>query len=94
MRTKPLQSISFFALVAVLLIVYVAISSSQAHGSDVNQGKKYVPHGVLVRFLAGTNETDKEAIRQSLGAEKIKLIKSIQVEYWRLPEDITTQEAL
>ncbi len=55
---------------------------------------QHKPREILVKFLPGTTEEEKAAIRESLGAEKVKAIRSIGVEHWRLPEELTTEEAL
>ena len=49
---------------------------------------------LLVKFTSKTNESSKNSIRDKLGATLIKTIRSIQIEYWRLPNTITTEEAL
>ncbi len=90
MNTRPFQLIVRLILVPVL----ISISSSRVYCNEQNDEKNYVPNEVLVKFVCGTMENDKEAVRQSLGAKKVKLIKSIQVEYWKLPEDITTEDAI
>jgi subtilisin family serine protease len=56
--------------------------------------QKYVPNEVLVRFHDGVDESQKDAVRESLNAVLVKVIKSIRVEYWKLPKNVSTEEAL
>ena len=60
----------------------------------IRNNSTYVSRQVLIRFTANTSELRKTEIRQEVGAELIEIVKSIRVELWQLPDDITTDEAI
>ena len=77
----------------VLTVCLVLTNYSYSYGKP-NKQKTFVQNEVLVRFVSGVSMSEKNTIRKSLRARKIKEIKSIRIEYWRLPPDTTTDEAL
>ena len=74
------------------LVLFIPLSGlcGELYGTDI----PYNPHEVLVKFEQGTDEATKISIREGLGAIVLKTIRSIKVEYWQLPDTITTAEAL
>ena len=76
-----------------LTVCLVLTTHSYSHGKSSKQ-KMFVQNEVLVRFVSGVSVSEKNTIRKSLRARKIKEIKSIRIEYWQLPPDISTDEAL
>jgi hypothetical protein len=83
------------SVIAILIFCLIAvITTPHLCFSDEIIEKDYVPNEVLVRFHDWVDEKDKAAIRGQLSARLIKTIKSIQVEYWRLPETEFTKEAI
>ncbi len=55
---------------------------------------EHKPREVLVKFQPAAGEEEKEDLRQRLGAERARAIRSLGVEHWRLPEELTTEQAL
>ena len=56
--------------------------------------KNYFENEVLVKFAADTSETEKQEIRESVGATLVQTVRSIELEYWQLPPDLSTAEAV
>ena len=83
----------FLCLVLTCWII-LSISHSSAYYGEADNEKAYVPNEVLVKFKPHVEDIEKDSIRQKVGATLINTIKSIGVEYWRLPEDISTVEAV
>lgn len=90
MSSKKFKSVLF----SLLIFSSILMAFSIAYCSEANDEKKYVPNEVLVKFKSWVDEAEKESVRKSLGATLVKTLKSIRVEYWKLPEDITTEDAL
>jgi len=91
-----MKRLIFFAVALSFVSCFGSPTLKLAQGQEKQRTpeKNYVPHEVLVRFQSWAGENEKESVREALGATKIKVIKSIQVEYWKLPEEITAEEAL
>ena len=83
----------FLNLVLTCWIIIFIYHSSAYCGQGDNE-KAYVPNEVLVKFNPQIEDIEKDSIRQSVGAALVNTIKSIGVEYWRLSEDISTEEAV
>ncbi len=81
---------SFLLFLALLISTSSVVTAKEKMTAD----KAYKAHEVLVRFYPEVSESEKEAVRTMLGAVKIKTVKSIRVEYWRLPGNVSTEEAL
>jgi len=85
-------------ILVVLLVTFVfspaALCKQIDHKIKKRDGKDFVLNEVLVRFAFEAMENEKQKIRQRLGAKKIKYIKSIRVEYWKLPKNLSTEEAI
>lgn len=87
----PLITFSVF----FFLNIFPFCDLSYAQGDQViRKNPLYASNEILVRFIPETSENEKEAVRESLGAVKVKSIKSIGVEYWTLPSEISTEYAL
>ena len=86
----------YFVLILFLILCFGFSTLNPANGQEKKPPpkKNYVAHEILVRFHPWADESEKQAVRDALEAVKVKTIKSIRVEYWRLPEEITTGEAL
>ena len=80
---------SFAGLIFICISFFSVAESKEASAKAV-----YKEGGILVRFVSGTSYERKLEIRGKLGATLLKVIKSIDVEYWRLPEEFTTEEAM
>lgn len=85
-----IQRTSFLCLVILMGLFFSLLSLSVR----ADEGFDYVPNEVLVKFKTGVDESQKESIRASLGAVKLKEIKSIRVEHWKLPEGLTVENAV
>ncbi len=86
----------YFVLIPFLILCFIFSTLDPANGQEKKPPpeKNYVAHEILLRFYPWVDESEKQAVRDALEAVKVKTIKSIQVEYWRLPDDITTDEAI
>jgi subtilisin family serine protease len=58
------------------------------------KSKSYVAAEVLVKFKPDADQEHKQSARDALGASLTQTLKPIAVEHWRLPEGITTEDAL
>lgn len=91
-----MKSCIHFAIILFLVLCFGFSTLKLANG----QGKKpppeknHVAHEILVKFHPWVDESEKQAVRNSLEAVKVKVVKSIQVEYWQLPEELSTEKAL
>jgi subtilisin family serine protease len=86
---------NFHSLIVFLIFcLFAEITNSHLCFSDELIKKNYVTNEVLVRFHDWVDETEKEVVRNNLNADLVKIIKSIKVEYWKLPSNISTQEAV
>jgi len=65
-----------------------------ASGQEVEKKPFHAPQEVLVKFKAGTDEAEKSAIRDELGATLIRAVRRSGLEHWRLPETVTAENAL
>ena len=85
------------AMVVCLWICFL-MSMKPMAGHAVDPDEKvdapYVNRDVLVKFRPGTAEAEKEGIRERFKAEVVKRVRSIGLEHWRLPEPMTTEDAL
>ena len=85
-------------LLAVLFVTFVfppGVRCNQINHKVKKRDRKcFVLNEVLVRFTSEAMENEKQKIRQKLGVKKIKYIKSIRVEYWKLPKNLSTEEAM
>jgi len=81
-------------LILMLWLLISPIGFLQAAENDKGVSSNYVAHQILVRFTAETPEGRKNEIRQAVNAELIKIVKSIRVELWQLPDDLTTDETM
>jgi len=77
-------------------IVMMACPGKAAWGLDkaVRSSENFVSHELLVKFEPGTDDIEKAQARQMVGAELIKALNSLRVEYWRIPEDMDTLAAV
>ncbi len=95
---KVKQKETALFLLIVLLVTFVfspaALCNQIGHKTKKHNEKKFVSNEVLVRFISEATENERQQIRQSLGAKKIKYIKSIRVEHWKLPKNLSTEEAI
>jgi len=82
-----------FLLTAGLFLV--TCFSAAAWGADKKalDPIKYVSHELLVKFHAWADEHEKHQAREMVGAELIKEVNALRVEYWQLPEETDTLEA-
>lgn len=56
--------------------------------------KDYVENEVLVKFASDTSDVEKQEIRNSVGATLIRTVRSIELEYWQLPAELSTADAI
>lgn len=88
--------VSKYCLLSLFIInffwLFIQLSTLNAESG----GKKtsYKIQEVLVKFKPEIKEFTKKSVRDELGAELVKTVQSIQIEHWRLPATITTDEAL
>ena len=90
MKTEHLFRISL----ALFVFITVTFNFLGEQKVDAQKSGQHVSNEVLVRFKEEIDEGTKESIRNNLGATLIKTIKGIRVEHWKLPEDVTVEEAL
>ena len=79
---------------ALFVFICVTLNFLGEQNVDAQKLGQHVSNEVLVRFKEGIDESTKESIRENLGATLVKTIKSIRVEHWKLPEDVTVEDAL
>lgn len=89
-----------FKLLFLLIMIFLSNLYMCTHAytemdnNEIIQNRHPVSHEILIKFKPFVNESEKELVRQSLRAIKVKFIKSIQVEYWKLPENTMIDDAL
>jgi len=66
----------------------------QAAAAAANPGKDFVADELLVAFQPGARGAPAEAVRNGLGATKIKAWPQIQAEHWRLPPGLGVARAV
>ena len=88
------KQIIIMVMGAGLLLLAVGTASADARKPVVKDKDQFVPHEILVKFKPGTDETAKAIVRQQLDARLVNVINSIRVEYWQLPIDTDTIEAV
>ncbi|MGA1870496.1 MAG: S8 family serine peptidase [bacterium] len=84
------QAVLIYIIISSLCLFMFAVS---LHAESAKSRMTYQPHEILVKFKSSTDEALKKSIRDEMGAVLIRTVRSIQVEYWRLPENITTEES-
>jgi len=77
-------------------VVLMACISGITWGKEKNDKvpDHFVSHELLVKFQPSAEESEKYQVRQLVGAVLIKEIKVLRVEYWQLPEDMDTLDAV
>ncbi len=83
-----------FLWMGALLVFWLAVQAAPAAEKKATDAEPYVAHELLVRIDAGMDETQKADIREAIGGILVQEIKRINLERWRLPSDMDTEEAV
>ncbi|MFW6373489.1 MAG: S8 family serine peptidase [Thermodesulfobacteriota bacterium] len=84
-------------VISLWICLLISMQPAAARAADPDSKAPeapYVNREVLVKFRPGTAESDKDRVRNRFEAEVMKTVRSIGLEHWRLPDTITTDEAL
>ncbi len=77
--------------IIVYIAVFVLVLPFQVMAGN---GSEYVPHEILIKFAPDTPVSEKEKMRGSLNATRLRTIRSIGVEHWSLPDNVTVRKAV
>ena len=83
-------------VIMVMIPMFLLLTMGASSGDEKKTPAKdqFVPHEILVKFAPGADEIKKADVRQQLDATLANVISSIRVEYWQLPIDTDTIEAV
>jgi len=87
--------IRYFKSITFLVFIMTFITLA-AHAEEVKgiKGPGYVPQKLLVKFYPEVTDEKKATIRKELGADLIKCVKEIGVEVWKLPDNLSIEDAV
>ena len=85
---------NIFKIVISLLVCLILFPGVLFSREIDGHNPEYVTQQILIRFTTDTSDSRKNEIREDVGAELIKIVKSIHIELWQLPDGITTDEVI
>ncbi len=95
MKNLPIRQLFNIITVAVFLVTAAdAFAAAPAINEKSRDPENFVSHELLVKFHAWADENDRQQARQMAGAEMIKAVKAMRLEYWRLGKNMDPLSAI
>ena len=104
-RSLPVALLAIFGLIGQIIFPAASLRAQYAATGDESDAATaspagvqfetdYKPNELLVAFRPGTSSGRVESARAGVGAERIKRLREIGVEHWRLPEGFGVERAM